>query len=157
MSERSAHGSTPMLFARAPRFAILLPLVVLAACGGAGPVTHADGGPAVSATSADVTKSERREQTAALPRHPGSVAEPARLKGLMATQVKAVLGAPAFTRRDTPAEIWQYRASACTLDLFLYDEKDGQVVAHYNVRSTSGVGDKDCFDTLTGSKSVPTS
>ncbi|HSV29486.1 MAG TPA: hypothetical protein VLL76_08000, partial [Candidatus Omnitrophota bacterium] len=86
------------------------------------------------------------------------VTEPARLKGLNPLQVKAVLGKPVFTRRDAPAEIWQYRSRACTLDVFLYDEKNGQSVAHVAVRSPQPMDEKDCFSDLTArSRGIPTS
>ncbi|MEQ8667218.1 MAG: hypothetical protein RIC16_15980 [Rhodospirillales bacterium] len=37
-------------------------------------------------------------------------------------EIAGVLGEPGFVRRDPPAELWQYRTGACTLDLFFYDE-----------------------------------
>lgn len=133
----------------------LLSTLALAACGGpaatgSGPSVSADG-------SASVTEEREGPATQAALLPPGPVTEPARLKGLKALQVRAVLGQPVFKRRDTPAEIWQYRSPACTLDVFLYEEKGGQVVAHYAVRSTSGLGDKDCFDQLVArSRGIPT-
>ena len=36
------------------------------------------------------------------------------------TRTDRNLGAPEFVRRDGPAQIWQYRAENCVLDLFLY-------------------------------------
>jgi hypothetical protein len=78
-------------------------------------------------------------------------AEAAKLKGLSAVQVKSVLGQPAYTRRDAPAEIWQYRGRACTLDVFLYDTNGTATVAHSAVRSQGGaVSEKDCLDELLG-------
>lgn len=79
-----------------------------------------------------------------------TVTEPARLKGLNPLQVRSVLGRPVFTRRDAPAEIWQYRARACTLDLFLYDEGGGQTVAHYAMRGSQPINESACFEELTG-------
>ena len=73
---------------------------------------------------------------------------PEALKGLTAAQAEGALGPPSFRHRDPPAEIWQYRVHACTLDLFLYDEGGSRVVAHFAVRSPNGagIGDRACLD-----------
>ncbi|MGE5506856.1 MAG: hypothetical protein ACM31L_20725 [Actinomycetota bacterium] len=119
-------------------------MLALAACGAppgggrpgtASPVPwHSDGDP-------------NRTEATSLPS--GDVDGPSGLKGLTAGQVRSVLGSPNFRRRDNPAEIWQYRGNACTLDLFLYDEEGRQTVSHWAVRSQNGVGDRDCFVQLT--------
>lgn len=137
---------------RLSRLALLSPLLLLVACGG-NPQTA--NGPTVSGrfsgtdSSASATKSP--DQLAVL-------SEPARLKGLTPTQVKSVLGRPGFTRRDAPAEIWQYRGRVCTLDLFLYEDEGRQVVAHYAMRGTQPLDERGCFDELTGrGKAAPIS
>jgi hypothetical protein len=140
-----------MLLRPALTAAAFLPLILLAACGGAPPGAH---GPASAwpVPSPAGPNAKAGESAAALP---GSGSG---LKGLSATQVRTVLGSPAIRRRDAPAEIWQYRGHACTLDVFLYDETGGPKVAHTAVRSASGVSDRDCVDELTAkAKGVPTS
>jgi hypothetical protein len=133
----------------------LLPVLALAACGGAAhpPVVTEAASPPVAADSASAA------EIAALPIPPsGPVDEPGRLKGLSGRQVIQVLGTPGFRRRDNPAEIWQYRTHACTLDLFLYDAEGGQTVTHFAVRSPSAISDRDCFDAVVGQdKAKPTS
>lgn len=124
--------------------AAFLPLALLAACGG----NPQGEGPVVSAEPAalpPVTVEDAPEQAALAP---PTVAEPAALKGMSPVQIKAVLGAPVFTRRDAPAEIWQYRGQACTLDLFIYDNSAGQAVAHYAIRSVNAIGEKECLEEL---------
>lgn len=130
------------------------PLALLVACGG-NPQTAS--GPTVALEGPlPPAEAEDTPALAVLPAAP--VTEPARLKGLSPLQVKAVLGTPMFTRRDSPAEIWQYRGRGCTLDIFLYDDNTGQTVAHYAVRSAAALGEKECFDELTSkSRAVPTS
>jgi hypothetical protein len=59
-----------------------------------------------------------------------AVTEVASLKDMTGTQLVARLGSPDFTRRDPPAEIWQYRGVSCVLDVFLYPEADGLKVVH---------------------------
>lgn len=67
---------------------------------------------------------------------PGSRAtEAIGLRGLAARDLLAKLGDPNFRRRETPAEVWQYFGPGCVLDVFLYDEKDAQRVAHVELRS----------------------
>jgi hypothetical protein len=128
-------------------------LALLAACAG-NPETAS--GPSATRGSDSSTSETKLDQQALAPL--GSVTEPSRLKGLNPLQVRSVLGKPGFTRRDAPAEIWQYRAHACTLDLFLYDEGLGQTVAHYAVRGTQPVSERDCFNELLGrDRGIPTS
>ncbi|MGE5477649.1 MAG: hypothetical protein ACM3Q1_13400 [Bacteroidales bacterium] len=81
----------------------------------------------------------------------GTGADPSRLKGLSPLQVRAVLGKPMFTRRDAPAEIWQYRGRACTIDLFLYDSNGSQTVTHVAVRGLQPTANESqCFGELVG-------
>lgn len=129
---------------RIVRLAALVPLALLAACGGNPQMASLQTtAPAAAAPGA---------KALAL-----GVTEPARLKGLNPVQVREVLGSPGFTRRDAPAEIWQYRARACTLDLFLYDDGGVQAVAHYAMRGQV-VNERDCFAELTSkTKAVPAS
>ena len=130
---------------RLSRLALLSPLLLLVACGG-NPQTA--GGPNVSGrfSGTDSSASATKDGSGAL--FPGG-GDPARLKGLTPIQVTSMLGRPGFTRRDAPAEIWQYRGRACTLDLFLYDESGSQVVAHYDMRGVQPLDERGCFDELT--------
>jgi hypothetical protein len=63
-------------------------------------------------------------------------ADPAAFVGRGAREIAELLGEPGLKRRDAPAELWQYRAGPCVLDLFLYDDRDGgaATVAHAEVR-----------------------
>lgn len=50
-------------------------------------------------------------------------------------EIEQILGGPSFVRRDPPAELWQYRASDCTLDLFFYDDGFGNYrLVHFGFR-----------------------
>lgn len=116
-------------------------LTLVAACGSG---SQTGGGPVVTASP---NATSPRAETATLPSRTGRLV-PEALKGLTAAQAESELGAPSFRRRDPPAEIWQYRVHACTLDLFLYDEGDSRVVAHFAVRSPGGtsVSERACLD-----------
>jgi hypothetical protein len=46
------------------------------------------------------------------------------LFGLPAEGVSALFGEPRLTRRDGPAQVWQYANAVCVLDLFLYSDAD---------------------------------
>ena len=75
--------------------------------------------------------------------------DPAKFKGLSSREVRSLLGTPVFLRRDAPAELWQYRSRACTLDLFLYDSGLGdQRVDHWVVRGPAHVNGADCVHQL---------
>lgn len=128
---------------RLAHFAALVPLALLVACGGnpqRNGLTNAAG---------TTTGDGKDAQLAAL--QGGTGADPSRLKGLSPLQVRAVLGKPMFTRRDAPAEIWQYRGRACTIDLFLYEDAGKQTVTHVAVRSQQPVvNESQCFGELVG-------
>lgn len=127
---------------RLVHFAALVPLAFLVACGG----NPQRSGMAIGPDGKTVATGEK---LASLPG--GTGADPSRLKGLSPMQVRAVLGKPMFTRRDAPAEIWQYRGRACTIDLFLYDEAGGQqTVSHVAVRSQQPVNESQCMGELVG-------
>lgn len=60
------------------------------------------------------------------------------LEHLSAPALLARLGPPDFTRRDPPAELWQYRGATCVLDLFLYPEAGTMTVSHAQTRGRRG-------------------
>ncbi len=60
------------------------------------------------------------------------------LEHLSAPALLARLGPPDFTRRDAPAELWQYRGATCVLDLFLYPEAGMMTVSHAQTRARHG-------------------
>jgi hypothetical protein len=78
------------------------------------------------------------------------------LKGLTAAQAENLLGPATFRRIDRPAEIWQYRMEACTLDLFLYPQGPTLQVAHAAARgSTGGPTDpRACLDSVVAARSA---
>ncbi|MDO8605869.1 MAG: hypothetical protein Q7R40_04995 [Phaeospirillum sp.] len=118
------------------RLSALALLTLVAACNG---VAQTDGGPVASTAPGENGASSGAEIAALPPPRTGPLT-PETLKGLTAAQLKAELGAPDFRRRDPPAEIWQYRVRACTLDLFLYDEGGSRVTTHFAVRGPTGAG-----------------
>lgn len=76
--------------------------------------------------------------------------DPSRLLDLRRRDLSAILGEPAFVRRDMSAEVWQYRTEACILDLFLYEIGQGLAVTYYEFRSRreQEVARDECFVTL---------
>jgi hypothetical protein len=81
----------------------------------------------------------------------GVDADPKRLIGLDRSALTALLGRPAFERKDRPAEFWRYNGESCMLDLYLYGptkaaEKDKtvrvrHVAAHGPHDSPADIGD----------------
>ncbi|HEV2678248.1 MAG TPA: hypothetical protein VGV37_27215 [Aliidongia sp.] len=117
---------------RNPVGAILL-ATLLAACSTG---VNAPGNAALSPT--DVTY---RTPQAARPHF--ALAEMASLHDMSDRQLMQRLGSPDFTRRDPPAEIWQYRSASCVLDVFLYPEAGGLKVAHATTRDRARLGTPD--------------
>jgi hypothetical protein len=56
------------------------------------------------------------------------------LPGISGRELASSFGTPDFLRRDGNAEIWQYRAASCILDIFLYPEPDELRVAYAEAR-----------------------
>src|SRR5207248_5040041 len=55
--------------------------------------------------------------------HLPASATPASLIGLSDKELTSLLGTPAWTRRETPAEVWQYRGTTCVVDKPIKDRK----------------------------------
>jgi hypothetical protein len=62
-------------------------------------------------------------------------ATPEHYEGMRGPELVRLLGSPDFRRRDANAEVWQYRAGACVLDLFLYEEGGAFRVVYAETRS----------------------
>ncbi len=65
-------------------------------------------------------------------------ASPTELVGLGKEGVQDLLGEPQLIRRDGPAEVWQYTANACILDLFLYEVGEHHRVEYMELRTQPG-------------------
>jgi hypothetical protein len=61
--------------------------------------------------------------------------QPERYQGLGGADLVRLLGIPDFRRRDAGAEIWQYQAGTCILDLFLYEDRGEFHVTYAEKRS----------------------
>lgn len=53
------------------------------------------------------------------------VPEMAELSGQSSIAIRGLLGEPAMTRREAPAEVWQYAGQACVLDIVFYPDAAG--------------------------------
>ena len=61
----------------------------------------------------------------------------ASILGLDSGAVRKLLGEPGLIRRDTPAEVWQYRTASCVLDVVMYDQASGPHVVYTEARTPS--------------------
>ncbi|HEY3918545.1 MAG TPA: hypothetical protein VGL83_12170 [Stellaceae bacterium] len=52
------------------------------------------------------------------------------LAGLKPADIVSILGQPDLKRIEPPAELWQYRAADCVLNLFFYGDAGGYHLAH---------------------------
>jgi hypothetical protein len=66
---------------------------------------------------------------------PEEAAAPAPILGLDSGAVRKLLGEPGLIRRETPAEVWQYRTAGCVLDVVLYDQASGSRVVYAEART----------------------
>ena len=72
----------------------------------------------------------------------------ARMIGARPAALLAELGEPQLKRRESPAEIWQYRGQGCVLDFFLYDNGGPEIeVIHLEARGETAArtDPKPCF------------
>jgi len=114
----------------------LLPLLLLAACAQ---------GPGQSATLG----SDHGLLGSLFQRTPPALETPRpdRMVGKAGTELAAVLGPPDFSRKDGPAEVWNYRAEACELLVFLYPDNAGRMAVSYAETSPKGAP-ADCLKGL---------
>ena len=60
--------------------------------------------------------------------------DPRRFIGAKPDFLLEALGQPSSLRKETPAEVWQYRTEQCVLDIVLYEEADGPAVVYLEAR-----------------------
>jgi len=135
-----------------PKRATLVVLgLFLVACSTEQPLKPAPSSRFIKSIPAVTTPKAKPQVVAKAPQvvEPRIYPEPDVLDGLSAAKVQELLGLPGFKRNDDPAEIWQYRVTNCTLDLFLYETLDSEQrsVAHFETRPGPGqtISAKDCF------------
>jgi len=89
-------------------------------------------------------------EIAALPPEPVIDDDPARLMGLDRNGLAKLLGDPELTRREPPAEIWQYRGESCVFDVFLYEQAGRQLVTYLEARDGAArrIGARGCLNEL---------
>lgn len=114
--------------------AAILMVVLMAACETAG------GDPAArdaeSATQPDSAAAATEQ--AALPPEPEIDDDPDRLIGLDPGALFALLGQPELIRRESPAQVWQYRGVDCVFDVILYQEAESTRVTYVEARDGKG-------------------
>lgn len=76
--------------------------------------------------------------------------DPHQLMGLAPHAVNRLLGPPSLLRAEAPAEVWQYTAENCVLDIYLYVEEktpDRSRVTYYEIRlpDSAKSGARACF------------
>lgn len=76
--------------------------------------------------------------------------DPDHFLGLSPGELKGRLGSPDLLRRETPAEVWQYRGERCILDLFIYDKEGNKQVVYLEARDLQAaeVESRDCLNML---------
>jgi len=77
-------------------------------------------------------------------------ATPTELVGLERDGIQSLLGEPQLIRRDGPAEVWQYTAYTCILNLFLYEVSKTYRVKYVELNTQLGetFSQKHCYKKL---------
>ena len=85
--------------------------------------------------------------------------EPADIAGIGASALRVAFGAPAFVRRDGPAEIWRYDGPGCKAFFFLYSNGTSFTVKHVETVPRGGAmaADTDCLAQIRQRTSGPVS
>jgi hypothetical protein len=96
------------------------------------------------------TQAEPQAETAALPPEPTIDDDPARILGLGPDKLTELLGRPELTRREPPAEIWQYRGETCVFDVFLYEQAGLVRVTYLEARDRNAqrIAERNCLNQL---------
>ncbi len=115
--------------------------------------TKASEAPAAAAQQPEAqseSEPQTTPQTAALPPEPVIDDNPARILGLGPDRLTELLGRPELTRREPPAEIWQYRGESCVFDVFLYEEGGLVRVTYLEARDARAqrVAERGCLNQL---------
>ena len=73
--------------------------------------------------------------------------DPDQLLGLAPAGIARLLGKPGLIRRDGPAEVWQYRAASCILDVFLFGSNGDLKVTYFELRGRGAArrSRRECF------------
>lgn len=128
----------------------LLPLFLIAglsACG-APRQTATEAAPEPTAAPAG-TETETRRQMAVPVQPVLPPPDSKRMMGLNRNDLASLLGSPTLRRADPPAEVWQYRDSACVLHVFLYQDpvSGGYAVTYVDTvqRGSRLLSNDDCF------------
>ena len=140
--------------------ALALSLLVLAACGAFGSTARDTDGVSPAPGTAAESSPEAIPPVAALdPETQDQAAErktarapinddPDQLMGLAPHAVNRLLGPPSLLRTELPAQVWQYTAANCVLDIYLYAEEerpDRSRVTYYEIRRTEPASASACF------------
>ena len=114
---------------RKPGLTIILTLCLAGCAGG----YHGAAVPRTAATPASGYSNAAATRTTSAP--------PGDLTGLEASRLQSLFGTPGLVRKDSPAEVWQYRSASCVLDIYLYPDGEKLTVAHAEARAPKAGGD----------------
>lgn len=118
------------------RLAVVLLAALLGACesaGGGSPETE----PGETSGSESADGDRASAEVAALP-EPEIDDDPQRLLGLGPDALSNLLGRPELIRRESPAQVWQYRGAGCVFDVVLYQEAEDSTVTYVEARDGNG-------------------
>ena len=113
------------------RLAAVVLVALLGACGTDG---NSPSEPETGAAKPDGDEAE----VAARPPEPEVDDDPDRLIGLGPDALSDILGRPELIRRESPAQVWQYRGVDCVFDVVLYQQAGAKTVTYVEARDGDG-------------------
>ena len=174
---RRSNGIRPV---RAGTVALALSLLVLSACG-APDNTMRNSKPQPPSTASEPSSKTPPSHAALDPLEPELILEPPaapdqktasvpiapinddpdQLMGLAPRAVSRLLGPPSLLRTETPAQVWQYTADDCVLDIYLYAEDvtpERSRVTYYEIRGTDSLRSRAraCFANIIARRNIAT-
>lgn len=133
---------------------------VLAACTSGSKITTVS--PQISAAKEPAVQTQPPSDVASKPSNPAPVVAPVKprillepevLIGKTPSEIETAFGQPHLLRKDAPAEVWQYLADGCALNLFFFPtgSEQGLMVNHIaingrDVASQNSIDSKKCFN-----------
>ena len=85
--------------------------------------------------------------------------EPADLVGLQPSALRVAFGAPAFVRKDGPAEMWRYDSPGCKAFFFFYSNGSALTIKHVETlpRGSEMAADANCLAAIRQHAASPVS
>jgi hypothetical protein len=133
--------------------------LALTACTGRTLPPSVSAAPAASSPAATATPSPTAQPAATTASATAGTTHSKDLMGLGPDELQHLFGHPQLVRDETGAEVWQYRAEACVLDLYLYPQESAGTALRVTYleardRSAASLATDPCVSALRAEKRI---